>query len=64
MSAVSVHDNHEVAKDGWCWRYRKDAPGDVVLEELEMAAQEAKRGLWMDPHPVPPWQWRKHKHKQ
>ncbi|MGH7183042.1 MAG: hypothetical protein ACREJN_13825 [Nitrospiraceae bacterium] len=38
---------------------RKYAPGDVVLEELEMAARAAKRCLWTDPHPVPSWEWRK-----
>jgi hypothetical protein len=32
----------------------------VVLEGLEKEAREAKKGLWADPHPVPPWEWRKH----
>ena len=27
--------NHELVKDGWCWWYRKYAPGDTVLEGLE-----------------------------
>ena len=51
--------NHELVKDGWCWWYRKYAPGDTVLETLETEAREAKRGLWADPQPVPPWEWRK-----
>ena len=51
--------NHELVKDGWCWWYRKYAPGDVELERLEKAAREANKGLWADPHPVPPWEWRK-----
>ena len=50
--------NHELVKDGWCWWYRKYAPGDTVLEKLETEAREAKKGLWADPHPVPPWEWR------
>jgi len=53
--------SHTLVKDGWCWWYRKYAPGDVVLEELEMASRVEKRGLWADPHPVPPWEWRKRK---
>ena len=51
--------NHTLVKDGWCWWYRKYAPGDIELEKLEIEAREAQRGLWVDPHPVPPWEWRK-----
>ena len=47
-----------LVKDGWCWWYRKYAPGDTVLEGLEKEAREAKKGLWADPQPVPPWEWR------
>ena len=51
--------NQELVQQGWCWWYRKYAPGDTVLEGLENEAREAKRGLWADPRPVPPWEWRK-----
>jgi Staphylococcal nuclease homologue len=51
--------NHTLVKDGRCGWYRKYAPGDTVLEGLEKDAREAKKGLWVDPHPVPPWEWRK-----
>ena len=51
--------NHTLVEDGWCWWYRKYAPGDTVLEALETEAREAKKGLWADPQPVPPWEWRK-----
>ena len=51
--------DHELVRDGWCWWYRKYAPGDTVLEGLEKEAREAKKGLWADPQPVPPWEWRK-----
>jgi endonuclease YncB( thermonuclease family) len=56
--------NHTLVKDGWCWWYRKYAPGDVELERLEKDAQEAKKGLWVDPVPVPPWVYRKAKRGQ
>ena len=46
-----------LVKDGWWWWYRKYAPGDTVLEGLEKEARGAKKGLWGDPHPVPPWEW-------
>jgi endonuclease YncB( thermonuclease family) len=51
--------NHMLAKDGWCWWYRKHAPGGGILEELETRARAAGLGLWADPQPVPPWEWRK-----
>jgi micrococcal nuclease len=54
-----THVNHELVKDGWCWWYRKYAPADKVLEGLEGEAREGWNGLWADPQPVPPWEWRK-----
>jgi Staphylococcal nuclease homologue len=50
---------HTLVKDGWCWWYRKYAPGDTVLEGLEKDAREAKKGLWVNPAPIPPWVYRK-----
>ena len=54
-----VNLNQELVKQGWCWWYRKYAPGDTVLEGLEKDARDAKNGLWADPQLVPPWEWRK-----
>jgi len=51
--------NYQLVKDSWCWWYRKYAPGNTELERLEAEAREAKIGLWADPQPVPPWEWRK-----
>ena len=51
--------NQELVRQGMCWWYRKYAPGDTVLEGLETEAREARKGLWADPQPVPPWEWRK-----
>ncbi len=51
--------NQELVKHGWCWWYRKYAPQDTELERLEREAREAKKGLWAEPAPVPPWEWRK-----
>jgi micrococcal nuclease len=45
--------NQELVKDGWCWWYRKYAPGDTTLERLETEARDAKKGLWADPQPMP-----------
>jgi micrococcal nuclease len=53
--------NHTLVKDGWCWWYRKYAPEDRVLKRLENEARARQKGLWADPRPVPPWEWRKPK---
>ena len=52
----STNVNHELVKEGWCWWYRKYAPGDTVLEGLEKDAREARKGLWADPQRMPPWE--------
>ncbi len=54
-----THVNHTLVKDGWCWWYRKYAPGNRRLENLEKDAREAKKGLWVYPAPIPPWVYRK-----
>jgi endonuclease YncB( thermonuclease family) len=55
--------NHELVKDGWCWWYRKYAPGNTELENLEKDARDAKKDLWVDAAHVPPCQWRKRKER-
>jgi endonuclease YncB( thermonuclease family) len=45
--------NHTLVQVGWCWWYGKYAPGDTVLEALEIVAREARNGLWAYPQPVP-----------
>ncbi len=50
--------NRELVTAGFAWWYRRYAPDNEPLKQLEAEARQAKRGLWADPHPVPPWQWR------
>jgi endonuclease YncB( thermonuclease family) len=51
--------NHTLVKEGWCWWYRKYAPENVILAELQRRARRSGLGLWADPAPIPPWEWRK-----
>lgn len=53
--------NHTLVKDGWCWWYPKYAPENVILAELQRRARRSGLGLWADPAPIPPWEWRKSK---
>jgi endonuclease YncB( thermonuclease family) len=56
--------NRALVKEGWCWWYRKYAPGDTVLEGLEKETRESQKRLWADPQPVPPWEWHKARREQ
>jgi endonuclease YncB( thermonuclease family) len=52
--------NMEMVHDGLAWRYvQYDEPGEFTAAETD--AREHHRGLWADPHPMPPWEWRKAK---
>jgi len=49
--------SRELVKAGLAWWYRQYSK-DESLGVLEQEAREAKRGLWSDPHPIPPWEVR------
>ena len=51
--------NWEIVDAGLAWWYRKYATDDRILERLEAEAGEAKRCLWADKNPMPPWEWRR-----
>ena len=44
--------------EGMAWYYRQYGWTDS-LARLEEEARAEKRGLWADPNPQPPWEWRK-----
>jgi len=52
--------NAELVKQGMAWVYRKYTD-DKRLYTLESEAKQAKRGLWLDENPIPPWEWRRGK---
>lgn len=43
--------------DGLAWHYLRFSD-DATLAEAETEARAARRGLWADKAPVPPWEWR------
>lgn len=51
--------NRELVRRGMAWWYREYAPGDRELGRLEAEARAARRGLWAQASPTPPWAWRK-----
>lgn len=50
--------NRELVSAGLAWWYRRYSQ-DKSLRQLEEQARSAKRGLWADPNPIPPWCYRK-----
>ncbi|MDG4554396.1 MAG: thermonuclease family protein [Candidatus Competibacter sp.] len=47
----------EQIRRGMAWVYRRYARSRR-LYALEAEAKQARRGLWADPNPIPPWDWR------
>jgi micrococcal nuclease len=51
--------NNELVKAGLAWWYRQYNPSDTRMAAQEQEARKARRGLWSDANPVPPWEWRR-----
>jgi endonuclease YncB( thermonuclease family) len=49
--------NARMVEDGFAWHYKK-YNSDPILANLEREARVAKRGLWSDPNPIAPWDYR------
>lgn len=47
----------EQIRRGMAWVYRQYAT-DPVYFAAEASARQKRLGLWVQPHPIPPWQWR------
>ncbi len=50
--------NHALARAGLAW-WDPEYPKETELAALEAEARAAKRGLWAEPTPLPPWDFRK-----
>lgn len=47
----------EMVAEGYAWHYKRFS-NDADLAKAEQQAKQARRGLWADPSPVPPWEYR------
>ncbi|WP_299702131.1 thermonuclease family protein [uncultured Pontibacter sp.] len=52
--------NEEMVREGYAWHYTAYSK-DKNLANLEADARRFKRGLWQDPNPIAPWDFRKQK---
>ncbi len=55
--------NRELVRSGFAWWYKRYSK-DESLGRLEAEARAAKLGLWADPNPVPPWEWRQERRRR
>ena len=44
---------------GYAWWYERYAPDSQVLDNCQIEAQQAPKGLWEDEDPMPLWEWRR-----
>lgn len=50
--------NRELVRAGFAWHYKKYS-SDASLAQLEREARAARLGLWADPSPQAPWDFRR-----
>lgn len=50
--------NKELVRVGVAWHFTRYSD-DITYQKLERSARRARRGLWSDAQPVPPWEWRR-----
>lgn len=50
--------NLEMVEDGYAWAYRQYLDDHSFLE-AEKISRNKKSGLWVDPFPTPPWEFRR-----
>ncbi len=59
--------NRELVREGLAWYYPKycrDQPLCGEIKRLERKARKARRGIWRDKSPVPPWYWKRQQQKR
>jgi len=55
---AGIDASREQVRRGMAWVFDRYVMDRALYVDQE-AARAAKRGLWADPKPVPPWEWRR-----
>ena len=63
VTCAGTDANAEQVRRGLAWTYTRYARVSSPLFAIQQNAQAAHRGLWSDPAPVPPWDWRRNGRK-
>ena len=63
VSAGGKNINQEMLWSGYAWVYKRycDKPFCDYWLALENEVKTDKIGLWQEPNPIPPWEWRRRK---
>lgn len=64
IDCAGINANQAMVKSGLAWVFRKYDKGFEYLYDAEKEARGEKLGLWADPNPIAPWDWRKEKREQ
>jgi len=54
----TLNVNLQMVRNGMAWHFKRYSR-DRQLARAEKEARRHHLGLWHDPHPVPPWEWRR-----
>jgi endonuclease YncB( thermonuclease family) len=57
VTVGAIDLSEEMIRNGFAWHYARYSP-EPRLAELERQARRARRGLWADPKPAAPWDYR------
>jgi endonuclease YncB( thermonuclease family) len=55
--ASGMDINATLVRSGYAWHYKQYSK-DKALAQCETEARQARKGLWKDPSPIPPWDYR------
>jgi endonuclease YncB( thermonuclease family) len=59
VTCAGTDANAEQVRRGYAWTYTRYARANSPLIAIESEARSAHRGLWSEPSPVAPWEWRR-----
>ncbi len=57
INEVGLNVNKEMVRLGYAWHFKKYS-SENSYDKLEKEARREKRGLWQEPNPVAPWDFR------
>ena len=58
LLGMKTNVNETMVRRGAAWHY-KEFSADTTLARLEAEARDRGLGLWAEPNPIPPWEYRR-----